>query len=172
MVEEAGKTSGASSNMHSTFVKESDVKQTFWLGIVLAAASFAQAECPNQPRTTPALLAVEQQWAHALDQHDSSVIACILADEFQDADVDGNLHSRNEALARVPQPRRGANQLSQLDPHTFGDVAYVRGLNTVVDPGGQPLAQVRFTDIFTYRDHRWQAIAGQETLVKALAAKP
>lgn len=146
------------------------MKRTFWLGIICLCGSLSvQAECAKQSQTTPALADVEQQWARALDQHDSAVIACILADEFQDTDADGQLHNRGEALARVPQPRRGNNQLSSLTLQRSGNTGYVRGLNTVVDPAGKPVAQVRFTDIFVYRDHRWQAIAGQETLVKASA---
>jgi hypothetical protein len=34
-----------------------------------------------------------------------------------------------------------------------------------VDPSGKVVARVRFTDVFTYRDGRWQALAGHETLL-------
>ena len=33
------------------------------------------------------------------------------------------------------------------------------------DASGKVIARVRFTDVFTYRDGRWQALAGQETLL-------
>ena len=80
--------------------------------------------------------------------------------------MDGQLHTRDEALARVSQPRRGTNQLSDLDGHLLGIAGYVRGLNTVIGADGKPVAQVRFTDIFVHRQGRWQAVSGQETLVK------
>jgi hypothetical protein len=35
----------------------------------------------------------------------------------------------------------------------------------LVDASGKVVARVRFTDVFTYRDGRWQALAGQESLV-------
>jgi hypothetical protein len=47
----------------------------------------------------------------------------------------------------------------------YGEVGYVRGLNTVTDGDGKILAKVRFTDIFVYRQGRWLAVAAQESLV-------
>jgi predicted N-acetyltransferase YhbS len=49
--------------------------------------------------------------------------------------------------------------------HTYGDAGYVRGLNRVVNANGEVVATVRFTDVFVYRERRWQAVAGQETMV-------
>jgi hypothetical protein len=44
-----------------------------------------------------------------------------------------------------------------------GDLGYIRGLTTVLDPTRQVLARVRFTDIFVYRHGRWLAVAGEES---------
>jgi len=52
-----------------------------------------------------------------------------------------------------------------MHAHIQGEMAYVRGMNRMTDNRGAVLARVRFTDIFVYRDGRWQAVAGQETLV-------
>jgi hypothetical protein len=35
----------------------------------------------------------------------------------------------------------------------------------VLDPEGKIKARVRFTDVFTYREGRWQAILAHESLV-------
>jgi hypothetical protein len=124
------------------------------------------ASCPRgQAREEKALLQLEEKWAKALDQHDSQVIACVLADEFQDADVNGAVHDRAQMLVRAAQPRRGANRVEDMHARIYGHAGFVRGLNRVVDSSGKTVARVRFTDIFVYRDTRWQAVAGQETLV-------
>lgn len=144
------------------------MKHCLWLAVFVFTAYGLAAACPsNQSHDENALKAVEQSWAKALEKRDSVAIDCILTKEFQDADIDGQLHSRSEALAKVPHRANNANHLSELQPHVHGDFGYVRGLNTVTDPQGQMLAKVRFTDIFVYRDGRWQALAGQETLAKA-----
>ena len=133
--------------------------------VILSTAAFG-VSCPSDlPKDGKALVQLEQSWAKALERKDSDVVSCILADEFQDIDTYGQVHSRSESLAGIAQRRPGANQLSDLQPHVHGDLGYVRGLNTVSDPEGKTLARVRFTDIFVYRDGRWLAVAGQESLV-------
>ena len=124
------------------------------------------ADCPkNQPKTKAALLKLEQNWAQALGRHDADTVACMVADEFEDADVDGSLHTRSQMLAHIPQRRPGSNHLAEMRAHVEGSFGFVRGLNEVLDPSGKVVARVRFTDVFTYRDGRWQALAGHETLV-------
>jgi ketosteroid isomerase-like protein len=144
------------------------VKMSKWLVLTLAlslpVASFAAA-CPSQPKTEAALLDLERFWAQALQKHDADTVSCFLADEFQDAGVEGELNSRAATLARIPKRGPNQNRLEDLHAHIYGEAAYVRGLNQVSDPSGKPLARVRFTDIFVYRDNRWLAVAGHETLM-------
>jgi hypothetical protein len=124
------------------------------------------AACPpGQSREEKALLEQEEKWAKALDQNDVQAVGCLLAEEFQDADVNGAVHNRAEMLARAAQPRKGMNRLESMHAHIYDQAGYVRGLNRVVDSSGKVLATVRFTDVFVYRDGRWQAVAGQETMV-------
>lgn len=124
------------------------------------------AECPkNQAKTEGTLVELEQAWAAALTRHDAATVACMLANEFQDAGVDGALHTRSQALERIPQRKPGSNRLTEMRAQVDGNFGYVRGLNEVLDPSGKIVARVRFTDVFTYRDGRWQAILGHESLV-------
>ena len=124
------------------------------------------ADCPkNQPKTEAALIALEQNWAAALSRKDANTVACMLADEFEDADVDGSLHTRSQTLEHIPNKKPGVNHLSELRAHVDGNFGFTRGLATLVDGSGKVVARVRFTDVFTYRDGRWQALAGQESLL-------
>jgi hypothetical protein len=133
--------------------------------LVFALPSLA-ANCPaSQAKDGNALIQLEQSWASALEVHDRGTVGCILAREFQDADPNGKLRDRAQTLAQIPHRRPGKNILSELDPHAFGDFGYIRGLATLVDSQGKTQAQVRFTDIYIYRDQRWQAVAGQESLL-------
>ena len=134
--------------------------------ILLLSLAAQAADCPkNQPRTEAALLELEQNWAAALSRHDADTVACMVADEFEEADVDGALHSRSQMLAHIPQRRPGSNHLTEMRAHVDGNFGYVRGLNEVLDPSRKILARVRFTDVFTYREGRWQAILAHESLV-------
>jgi ketosteroid isomerase-like protein len=136
--------------------------------VVLLALTFraAGAECSkHEPRTEAALIQIEENWAAALGRRDADAVACLVADEFEDADVDGSLHTRGPMLEHIPQRKPGSNHLSEMRAHVEGNFAFVRGLNAVADASGKVVARVRFTDIFAYRDGRWQALAGQETLL-------
>jgi ketosteroid isomerase-like protein len=135
------------------------------LALSALAADCAKSQPQNQPKTEAALIALEQNWAAALSRKDADAVACMVADEFEDADVDGSLHSRSQVLEHIPQRKPGTNHLSEMRAHVDGNSAFVRGLNTVVNLSGKVVARVRFTDIFTYRDGRWQALAGHETLL-------
>ena len=135
--------------------------------VVLALAwSASAAECPkNQPKTEDALIELEQDWAAALSRKDADAVACMVAEEFEDADVDGSLHTRSQMLEHIPQRKPGLNHLSEMRAHVEGNSGFTRGLATLVDASGKVVARVRFTDVFTYRDDRWQALAGQESPV-------
>ena len=142
------------------------MKNVLWLALFAGLMPAWSENCPaTHPKDASALIQLEQAWAKALERHDVDGVACILAPGFQDADPEGQLHSREEVLAAIPKRRPGVNQLSELDPHLYGEVGYIRGLATLLDEEGQVKAKVRFTDIFIYRDGRWTAVAGQESLV-------
>jgi ketosteroid isomerase-like protein len=127
-------------------------------------------ECPrNQPKTEVALLNLENTWADALSHKDADAVACLLSDEFEDADVDGSLKTRAETLAHIPQRKPGTNHLSEMRAHVEGNFGFTRGLAELVDASGKVIARVRFTDVFTYRDGRWQALAGHESLLSQAA---
>lgn len=138
---------------------------TFFVVLLISLAAQA-ADCPrNQLKTEAALLELEQNWAQALSRQDADTVRCMVADEFEEADVDGALHSRSQMLAHIPQRKPGSNHLTELRAHVDGNFGFVRGLNQVLDPAGKVKARIRFTDVFTYRDGRWQAILAHESLL-------
>jgi ketosteroid isomerase-like protein len=144
-----------------------DVKILTLLAVLLALALPAlAADCPkDQPKTEAALIELERNWATALSRKDADSVACMVADEFEDADVDGSLHTRSQTLEHIPHRKPGVNHLSEMRAYVDGNSGFTRGLATLVDASGKVVARVRFTDVFTYRDGRWQALAGHETLL-------
>ena len=119
---------------------------------------------PQQAKTEAALIELEQNWAAALSRDDADTVACMVADEFEEVDVDGSLHTRSQMLEHIPQRKPGTNRLSEMRAHVEGNSGFTRGLATLVDTSGKIVARVRFTDVFTYRDGRCQALAERETV--------
>jgi hypothetical protein len=93
---------------------------------------------------------------------------CILADEFEDTDIDGKLNDRTTVLAKVGKSHAVRHELSDLHARVFGDFAYIRGVADAIDSQGK-VTRVRFTDIYAYREGRWQCAAGHESLVSAVS---
>jgi hypothetical protein len=124
------------------------------------------AECPkDQPREASSLIKAEQTWAQSLEQRDAATLGCLLADEFEDADPTGKLTDRATTLAGVATRHASHNELTKLKPHILGDVGYIRGIAIPTDAQGAARAQVLFTDIYVYRDGRWQCVAAHESLM-------
>jgi hypothetical protein len=121
------------------------------------------AVCPTgQPKDEAALAQVEHTWLRAAEQHDLVVLGCILANEFEEADSAGSLIDRAAMLASAANPRDAHYELADLHAHVYGDFAYVRGKG-VRNDNGVRTAKSRFTDIFVYRQGRWQCVAGHES---------
>ena len=85
---------------HPNSCHDLEVKLISLLIILLTLVVSAMgADCPkNQPKTEAALVELENNWAAALSRKDAATVACMVAEEFEDADVDGSLHSRSQML--------------------------------------------------------------------------
>jgi hypothetical protein len=136
-----------------------------WMVVMLCSTAYA-APCPTaQAKGGDALIQAEQTWARSLEQQDTVTLGCILADEFEDAGPDGKLTDRATTLAKAAEHRAVHHELSDLRPHVQGEFGYIRGRATAIDAQGKTVARVRFTDVYMYRDGRWQCVAGHESMI-------
>lgn len=136
-----------------------------WLMVMLCSVAYA-APCPTaQAKAGDALIQAEQTWARALEHQDAVALGCILADEFEDAGPDGYLTDRTTTLAKAAKHRAVHHELSDLHPHVQGEFGYIRGQAVAIDAQGKTVAKVRFTDVYVYRDGRWQCVAGHESMI-------
>jgi hypothetical protein len=135
-----------------------------WL-LMLCPAAYA-SPCPvGQVKDGSALVQNEWMWAKALEQRDSAALSCLLAEEFEDAGPDGMLQDRATTLAKAVQHQPVHHELTEMRTQVQGDFGFIRGLATAVDAQGKILARVRFTDVYVYRDGRWQAVAAHESML-------
>ena len=136
-----------------------------WL-LALCPMAYAGA-CSGQTKDPKALVENEQAWAKALEHRDTAALDCLLAAEFEDAGPDGSLQDRGTTLAAAAKHRPVHHELTELHTSVNGDFGYIRGLAMAVDAQGKVQARVRFTDIYVYRDGRWQAVAAHESMLPA-----
>lgn len=140
------------------------------VAVALATApAFAQA--PASERTADAVMKVEHEWLAALNRHDVTTLARILGREFIDSDFQGDAITRAQYLAYfahpVSQPAPRIQQEFEDTKVRFvarGEVAVVTGVVvTQSSPAPKTARHSRFSDVFVWRDGRWQAVTGQET---------
>lgn len=145
----------------------------------------AMARSSGSERTATAVMAVEHEWLAALHRRDVKTLARILGQEFIDSDFQGDAITRAQYLAYFarpnPHPEPPVRQTFADTMVRFvasGKVAIVTGIvitrplaasNAEASRKPTAVRHSRFTDVFVWRDARWQAVTGQETHFTAAA---
>jgi hypothetical protein len=112
------------------------------------------------------LLALEGQWLHA---RDAATLERILASDFIHPVADGTFLNKTQHIAwlakHLPPPSRKTS-FDHLQVRIYGDTGIVNGIVVASDESGKELERSIFTDVFVYRDRRWQAVNAQENRVE------
>ena len=116
------------------------------------------------------LTAIEHQIARANRECDYRYFERVEATEFIFTGARGNVTTREEDLAGEKDCRRSTSTTVLTESRAFriGDTAVWSSLSTVsgMNREGAAFTRVsRFTDVFVWRDARWQLIAGHESQV-------
>ena len=124
-------------------------------------AAFALACATTHSDDRAAIIALENEWlAH---EHDRATLERILAPEFQHPVFTGDVLDKAQhidwATAHLP-PSGVTSRFEHVDVRVFSDIAIATGVVARSDG-----VRTVFTDIFRFREGRWQAIQAQETPV-------
>lgn len=118
---------------------------------------------PDPVRAKRALLSLEQRWLQAED--DPAIQEKILADDFVHVLPSGMI-SKQDQLDFLRSRKRPADKLQrhfeQLKIRIYGATGIVNGIVVATDNSGAPVRKTVFTDVFAYRNGRWQAVNSQE----------
>jgi hypothetical protein len=119
--------------------------------------------------TTSALIGVEQRLNDAYLKKDSATIARILADEYKGTYGDGSQGNRRRELELLYDTTEvvQASALDEFEVRRYGEVVWVHlRASSRGRLRGKPFASAfRYSDLFVWRDGRWQCVASQFTRV-------
>jgi ketosteroid isomerase-like protein len=148
--------------------------------LVLGMASsllFAQTATPSgsPEQIREDLVRIEREIGRANLECDFKYFDRIEADDFVFTDASGSLSTKKEDLAGEKDCRKfaGSYDLDQTEVRLYGNTAVVTSRVTIAGTGrdGKPVnRRSRFTDVFVWRDGRWQIVAGHSSRI-AEAAK-
>ena len=131
------------------------------LATVPGAAAASQA--PAGRNAVAQVTQVERDWLQALRNDDRAALGRILADDFTDISVHGEVRHKAEAVTHRAAPGT-VQHVHDLQVRVYGDTAVATGINSVRSRAQGWRVDVAFTDVFVRRDGRWQAVSAQETL--------
>ena len=141
--------------------------------VATLSPAHALAQSTPSPRTTgrdrQALIALEHDWLAHL--RDSTTLERILAPDFVHAVEPGEFLTKEQHIswnAKHPLPPNHRANFETLQVRLYGDVGIASGIVASSD-GSDHAARTLFTDVFAFRNGRWQAVHAQET---TLSPKP
>jgi ketosteroid isomerase-like protein len=110
-----------------------------------------------------ALLQMERDWIESAKNKDKTKLEGILADDWTGISWDGKTYTKAESIAAnlAPDSQLDSYTLDPLKVRVFGDVGIVTGGNTEKSlfKGKETSGHYFWTDIFTKRNGRWQAVS-------------
>jgi ketosteroid isomerase-like protein len=113
---------------------------------------------------------IENELARAWVEGDRAAIERIVAEDWMTTDIAGRVRTRAEVMAdmfRGGTKPIAAMNIDDVRVRMLGDVAVVTGRTIVRATGSQTDIILRFTDVFTLRDGRWQVVVSQGTRIAA-----
>lgn len=143
-----------------------------WQKIAIASAALVAAftagagsrsSLPDPPHAKRQLRQLEDQWLHGLQ--DPHLQEEILADDFVHVLPSGFI-TKKEQLDFLRSRKQPADNLSRrfedVRVRIYGTAGIVNGMVVATDNSGNLVKKTVFTDVFAYRDGRWQAVNAQE----------
>jgi len=139
-------------------------------GLLIAAAVITQGCAPAPKRETnleavrAEILAIENQWATAIERQDAAAIDRLAAEDFRFIDEDGRVLNRPQYIAaRSHNPDNAESAVQdEIEVRQYGDAAIATGRSIIRGKrDGAPFVyRFRWTDMYVRRAGKWQAVSG------------
>jgi len=140
----------------------------------LAVGQMASKKASSkEERSKQELMQLERDIGKANVARDYAFFDRVEADEFIFTDSGGTLTTKKEDLEGVKAPASPDSKLLSYDVDDlkvmlYGKTAVVWGRSTLkgISKGQEWTGQSRFTDVFIWRDNRWQIVAGHSSRIR------
>ena len=136
--------------------------------IVLCASAAGGDEKHARNSDREALIALENDWLK--NEHNPAELGHILAADFLHPVLSGDVLNKAQHI-KFSSTHLSAPDFKKhfegLQVRVYGDVGIVNGLVVTTKKDGSTEGKTVFTDVFVYRNGRWQAINAQENAVQS-----
>ena len=146
------------------------------LTVAAASVSFSQTskqKADEEERARQALMQLERDIGKANIDSDYAFFDRVEAEEFIFTDAGGGLTNKKqdlEGLKAPPNPdvKLAAYDVDEMKVRLYDKTAVVTGRVTTkrLAKGQTMTSQSRFTDVFVWREGRWQIVAGHSSRIR------
>ena len=146
------------------------MKRTNLLALLTLICTWLPLSLLAQTRIATSIADLEKAWAEAQKAGDAANVAPLLADNFINTDVDGNISDKAKLLSEVKGGKWEHNEISDVKVSVYGNTAIATGAwsgKGVAGDGAKVDRHERWTDTWVkMKDGKWQCVASQQTAVK------
>jgi hypothetical protein len=142
--------------------------------LVPAAAQTSNKKADKDERARQELTQLERDIGTANVKRDAAFFERVEADEFIFTDANGGMTLKKEDVDSVKAPANPDSKLvsyevDDVKVSLYGKTAVVTGhvAQKGIYKGQEWTGQSRFTDVFVWRDGRWQIVAGHSSRIPA-----
>ena len=128
----------------------------------------ASSQRPSDAETEAYMRKAETQWTVAPLKDRRALLERILADDYVGIGTHGAVYDKRGQIAAdtsMPDDPGSAARLDYVHYRHFGDTVLAQGHETSASSG--KTRNVVFTDVWMFRNGKWQIVAGQDTVVSA-----
>jgi ketosteroid isomerase-like protein len=146
------------------------MKQILPVCLLLAAAMSAQTQ-GDKNSVEQILIQMEHDWSRADTEKDAATLDRILADDWIGIDFEGTVLTKPQALKDINSGSASLEStvLSDMKVRIYGNTAIVTGTDTEKSEyhGKDSSGKYLWTDVFVFRNGRWQAVSSQSTKLQS-----
>lgn len=125
----------------------------------------ASAQRPSEAESKAIIEQAEREWAALATARNPQVLERILAEDYVGVADDGTVRNKAEEIEYWNAlPLAASAEPPKTTYRQFGDTALYHGDQMLTPKDGEPV-RILWTDVWMFRDGRWQAIRSQNATV-------
>ena len=143
------------------------------LSLALGSIAFGQGKTSQEERTRNDLMQLERDIGKANIENDYAFFDRVEAEEFIFTDAGGGVTTKKQDLEGLKQPANPdvklvAYDVDEMKVMLYDKTAVVTGRVTTkrMVKGAEVVSKSRFTDVFVWRQERWQLVAGHSSRIR------
>lgn len=144
------------------------MKKILVLAVIVLGTPFFATSQTKTSNIEQMIKQMEREWADAYVKRDAATLDRLLANDFMDADDNGNTQNKAQyiELAKNPVGTFYSAEFSDTKVRVYGDTAVSTGRLVIKGSNREQGEAFRYTGVYVKRHGRWQAVASHLSAIK------